>query len=189
MPLKAGYLMITGIGGLFLWSGIKGKSFSGSLKEVIGGDSPSSAANADTITPANYSSSTSSSTSGATSAELNATTQSISSVQAQQNQKTIAAIAIAMGHPSWVTGTQWTDWVALWNQESGWNQYAANPSSGAYGIPQSLPYTKMPKAAWPSSDGGSSSVTAQGQWGIMYIAQTYGSPSAAWAHEESNGWY
>jgi hypothetical protein len=94
-----------------------------------------------------------------------------------------------MGHPSWATGTQWADWVALWDQESGWNQYASNPSSGAYGIPQSLPYTKMPKAAWPASAGGSSSVTSQIQWGISYIAATYGSPSAAWAHEEAVDWY
>jgi hypothetical protein len=35
MALKAGYLMVTGIGGIFLWSGIRGKSFSGGLKQVI----------------------------------------------------------------------------------------------------------------------------------------------------------
>jgi TP901 family phage tail tape measure protein len=91
--------------------------------------------------------------------------------------------------PSWGGGPFWTAWDMLWNRESGWNQFASNPSSGAYGIPQSLPYTKMPKAAWPASAGGSSNVRAQETWGIGYIGGRYGNPSNAWDHEIAFGWY
>jgi hypothetical protein len=89
----------------------------------------------------------------------------------------------------WSTSTQFSPClVPLWNQESGWNQFAEN-ASGAYGIPQSLPFTKMPKAAWPASAGGSSDPTAQISWGLGYIKGTYGDPCNAEAHEQSFGWY
>ena len=78
--------------------------------------------------------------------------------------------------------------VPLWNQESGWDQFAEN-ASGAYGIPQALPFNKMPQAAWPASAGGSSDPTAQINWGLGYIKSTYGTPCSAWAHEQSFGWY
>jgi hypothetical protein len=78
--------------------------------------------------------------------------------------------------------------VPLWNQESGWSQFAEN-ASGAYGIPQALPFNKMPQAAWPASAGGSSDPSAQISWGLGYIKGTYGSPCNAWGHEQSFGWY
>jgi len=78
--------------------------------------------------------------------------------------------------------------VPLWNQESGWNQFAEN-ASGAYGIPQALPFNKMPQAAWPASAGGSSDPSAQISWGLGYIKSTYGTPCNAWGHEQSFGWY
>jgi TP901 family phage tail tape measure protein len=87
--------------------------------------------------------------------------------------------------PQWSSGTQWADWVALWNRESGWNQYAKNPSSGAYGIPQALPASKMGAAANPPQ----SNPHAQISWGIGYISGRYGSPMGAWAHEQASGWY
>jgi hypothetical protein len=74
---------------------------------------------------------------------------------------------------------------SLWDTESGWNVYAENPSSGAYGIPQALPGAKM------SSAGGDwqSDAATQIRWGLTYIQGSYGSPCAAWAHEEADGWY
>jgi hypothetical protein len=78
--------------------------------------------------------------------------------------------------------------VPLWNQESGWSQFAEN-ASGAYGIPQALPFNKMPQAAWPASAGGSSDPSAQISWGLGYIKNTYGTPCNAEAHEQSYGWY
>lgn len=70
--------------------------------------------------------------------------------------------------------------IRLWNQESGWNAYAVNPSSGAYGIPQSLGH------GHPYDLG---DYANQIQWGLNYIRGRYGSPSAAWAHEVGNNWY
>jgi hypothetical protein len=73
----------------------------------------------------------------------------------------------------------------LWALESGWNIYASNPGSGAYGIPQALPGSKMASAGpdWQSD------AATQIRWGLTYIQGTYGSPCAAWSHEEADGWY
>jgi transglycosylase-like protein with SLT domain len=105
---------------------------------------------------------------------------------AARNQQIGKMLAASYG---WSQGTEWDDLVRLWDQESGWSNTADNPQSGAYGIPQALPYTKMPKAAWPPSAGGSADPTTQISWGLSYIKGRYGSASAAWAHEVANNWY
>jgi hypothetical protein len=87
------------------------------------------------------------------------------------------------------TGVQWTALNKLFTKESGWNPKAKNPSSGAYGIPQALPYMKMPKAAWPESAGGYSDATTQIRWGLNYIKQRYGNPVMAWTFHQKNNWY
>lgn len=74
---------------------------------------------------------------------------------------------------------------SLWTRESGWNPSAHNPSSGAHGIPQALPGSKM---ATVGSDWATNPVT-QITWGLGYIQDRYGSPCGAWAHSESHGWY
>jgi hypothetical protein len=71
--------------------------------------------------------------------------------------------------------------LALWNRESGWNPTASNPS-GAYGIPQALPGSKM-------GPGWESDPNVQINWGLQYIASQYGTPCEAWASSESRGWY
>ena len=75
--------------------------------------------------------------------------------------------------------------VALWNRESGWDVNAYNPSSGAGGIPQSLPASKMASAGadWETNP------ATQIKWGLGYIEGRYGSPCSAWAHSENVGWY
>lgn len=80
---------------------------------------------------------------------------------------------------------QWRYLDALWARESGWNHLAENPSSGAYGIPQSLPATKM---AVVGSDWRTNPET-QIRWGLAYIAARYGSAQKAWEHSERVGWY
>lgn len=75
--------------------------------------------------------------------------------------------------------------VSLWNRESSWNYQAQNSSSGAYGIPQALPGSKMASAG---SDWASNPAT-QITWGLGYISGRYGSPCGAWAHSQSVGWY
>ncbi len=73
----------------------------------------------------------------------------------------------------------------LWARESGWNVAASNPSTGAYGIPQALPGSKMASAGpdWRTN------AATQVRWGLTYIKGTYGSPCAAWSHAQAEGWY
>lgn len=80
---------------------------------------------------------------------------------------------------------QWPYLDQLWQRESGWNQYADNPYSSAYGIPQALPGSKMASAGadWATNP------ATQIKWGLGYIKSRYGSPAAAWAHSQSVGWY
>lgn len=75
--------------------------------------------------------------------------------------------------------------ISLWNKESGWNPYAYNASSGAYGIPQALPGSKMASAG---SDYQTNYQT-QINWGLSYISSRYGSPQNAWNHSQNKGWY
>ena len=72
----------------------------------------------------------------------------------------------------------------IWNRESGW-RYDAENASGAYGIPQALPGSKMASAGadWQTNP------TTQIEWGLGYIKTTYGNPCSAWAFEEANGYY
>jgi hypothetical protein len=74
---------------------------------------------------------------------------------------------------------------SLWTKESGWNPSATNPSSGAYGIPQSLPASKMATAG---ADYRTNPAT-QIRWGLTYIKSSYGSPCSAWAHSQAVNWY
>ncbi len=75
--------------------------------------------------------------------------------------------------------------VALWGRESGWNQYAYNASSGAYGIPQALPGEKMASAG----DDWATNPATQIIWGFSYIAGRYGTPCGAWESSQTRGWY
>ena len=73
----------------------------------------------------------------------------------------------------------------LWAHESGWSVTAYNPGSGAYGIPQAVPGSKMASAGpdWQTN------AATQIRWGLEYIKGTYGSPCGAWGHEQATGWY
>ena len=75
--------------------------------------------------------------------------------------------------------------VSLWDRESGWNPNAYNPSSGAGGIPQALPASKMASAGadWATNP------QTQVNWGLGYIAGRYGTPCGAWNSFLSQGWY
>ncbi|MFI5779068.1 transglycosylase SLT domain-containing protein [Nocardia sp. NPDC051570] len=70
-------------------------------------------------------------------------------------------------------------------RESGWNTFAVNPSSGAYGLPQALPPQKMASHGW---DWPYNPIT-QIRWAYDYMNQRYGSPNAAWAFWQTHGWY
>ncbi len=80
---------------------------------------------------------------------------------------------------------EWGCLEKLWDKESHWNERAMNRYSGAYGIPQSLPGSKMASAGgdWQTNP------ATQIKWGLGYIAGRYKSPCGAWAHSQSVGWY
>ena len=75
--------------------------------------------------------------------------------------------------------------IKLWDRESGWNPNAHNGSSGAHGIAQALPASKMASEGSDYYTNGNTQI----RWGLGYIARRYGSPSNAWAYFCSNGWY
>jgi hypothetical protein len=80
---------------------------------------------------------------------------------------------------------QYSCLVKLWDRESNWRHNATNQSSGAYGIPQALPGTKM---ATEGPDYLTNPET-QIRWGVKYIKGRYGAPCGALAHSDKFGWY
>jgi hypothetical protein len=73
----------------------------------------------------------------------------------------------------------------IWSRESGWRYDAENATSGAYGIPQALPGSKMATAGpdWQTS------VSTQVKWGLGYIKSRYGTPCGGWSFWQAHGWY
>jgi len=82
-------------------------------------------------------------------------------------------------------GSQFQCLDRLWTKESGWKWHADNPTSSAYGIPQSLPGEKMAS----HGDDWATNPATQIAWGLDYIADVYGSPCSAWAHSQAVNWY
>jgi hypothetical protein len=128
-----------------------------------------------------------------------ATQQEQQKQQEQQEQSaqaaTPAAATAASGSPQQIaeamlasfgwSASQFSCLDPLWAHESGWSVTAYNAGSGAYGIPQALPGSKMASAGpdWQTN------AATQIRWGLEYIQGTYGSPCAAWDHEQATGWY
>ncbi|MGW0753872.1 aggregation-promoting factor C-terminal-like domain-containing protein [Streptomyces sp. NPDC002587] len=71
------------------------------------------------------------------------------------------------------------------NAESTWNYKAVNSSSGAYGLVQALPGSKMSSAGadWRTNP------ATQIKWGLNYMNERYGSPCGAWSFHQANDWY
>jgi uncharacterized protein YdbL (DUF1318 family) len=82
------------------------------------------------------------------------------------------------------TGSQWQCLDNIWMRESGWSKTAANPS-GAYGIPQASPGSKMASAGADWQTNPATQIT----WGLSYIANAYGNPCSAWAFWQTHYWY
>lgn len=85
----------------------------------------------------------------------------------------------------WDNDEQWSALERLWTRESSWRWDADNPTSDAYGIPQSLPGSKM---ATKGADWLTNAAT-QIELGLSYIQGRYGSPINAWMHSEMVNWY
>jgi len=108
---------------------------------------------------------------------------------------TASAAPVASGSPQQIaqamlasfgwSSSQFSCLDPLWAHESGWSVTAYNAGSGAYGIPQALPGSRMASAG----PGWQTNAATQIRWGLEYIKGTYGSPCAAWDHEQATGWY
>jgi hypothetical protein len=79
----------------------------------------------------------------------------------------------------------WPSLLEIWNHESHWNERAHNAYSGAHGIPQALPGSKMASAGpnWETSS------STQIAWGLSYISARYNNPCQAWTFWQNNHWY
>ncbi|MFI8822762.1 transglycosylase SLT domain-containing protein [Streptomyces sp. NPDC053431] len=84
-----------------------------------------------------------------------------------------------------VPPSQFAAFSKIVEHESGWNHTATNSSSGAYGLVQALPGSKMASAGadWKTNP------ATQIKWGLKYMNERYGSPNAAWAFWQTHGWY
>jgi hypothetical protein len=103
---------------------------------------------------------------------------------AQENPKLAAQFLM----PEYGFGPdQWRCLESLWIGESDWRWWVENPSSGAYGIPQSLPADKMAEEA----DDWKTNPVTQIKWGLNYIKLSYGTPCGALQFWEAQNphWY
>lgn len=98
---------------------------------------------------------------------------------------TAKAIALDMVLARGWGSDQYDCLVALWQKESGWNAFAHNKGSGAYGIPQALPGSKMASvgADWATNP------ATQITWGLSYIQGRYQTPCGAYGASQAKGWY
>ena len=175
MPIKGGYLLAAGGGAILLYSGIRGHRWSDTLRHVISGQPLPKTTDTPILTSAQAYQSDSG---GTPSTPVNLP----AGGTATKNQAIAKILTVPYG---WSTGQQWGDLLWIWDHESGWDNHASNPSSGAYGIPQALPASKMGRLANPPT----SSAAAQIRWGLRYIKTRYGSPSNARRFWEAHGWY
>nr|WP_202460451.1 transglycosylase SLT domain-containing protein [Streptomyces sp. SID1328] len=103
--------------------------------------------------------------------------------QAATNPSPSSAQSVA--HRMIPDSAQYNAFSKIVAHESGWNVSAKNSSSGAYGLVQALPASKMSSAG---SDWKTNPAT-QIKWGLDYMNSRYGSPAQAWNFWQANGWY
>lgn len=111
----------------------------------------------------------------------------------QRNWKNInthnAALGRAMAEAKGWTGAQFNALLELFACESSWNHSAGNPSSGAYGIPQAWPASKMGDPAQCGGAGYLTDPQIQISWGLCYVQRRFGTPSAALDYHYRNNFY
>jgi hypothetical protein len=118
--------------------------------------------------------------------------QQASVTAASADSQETAAASVSSGSPQAIAqailaaagwGGQWSCFDSIISRESGWSVTAENPNSGAYGLPQALPGSKM-------GPGWQDSAYVQLHWVIdEYIPGAYGTPCGAWAFWQAHGWY
>ncbi len=196
-------LAYTAMGGVVLWSGIKGTTLSSTFRGLLQGQAPSTdqeqistTAEETTSTAATAAANTAANTA---SLGVGATGPAPGAVTSIQNYNLARMVASTYG---WGTGTQWAALTQVINRESGGSASAMNPS-GAYGIAQALGHATPADAGTVSKTayGGygvptgtnvganSGNATDQLVWMMAYIKATYGTPSGAWNSEQTRGYY
>ncbi|MEU0603446.1 transglycosylase SLT domain-containing protein [Streptomyces sp. NPDC006393] len=109
----------------------------------------------------------------------------LTSVPAQAATPASGSDAKAIAHQMIPDAAQFNAFSRIVEHESGWNPHATNASSGAYGLVQALPASKMSSAGadWKSNP------KTQIKWGLDYMNSRYGSPAKAWNFWQAHGWY
>ncbi|GCD38091.1 hypothetical protein OEIGOIKO_05901 [Streptomyces chrestomyceticus JCM 4735] len=104
---------------------------------------------------------------------------------AQAPSSASASDAKAAAHKLIPDQAQYQCFSNIVERESGWDPTATNPSSGAYGLVQAQPGSKMASAGadWKTNP------ETQIKWGLDYMNSTYGSPCDAWKFWQSHNWY
>jgi cell wall-associated NlpC family hydrolase len=119
-----------------------------------------------------------------TSATTSAGTGSNPKANGKNDTASLQAYAKALlGKYGW--SNQWDSFNALVNSESSWQVNATNPTSGAYGLAQSLPASKYSSAGSDWKTNGDTQL----RWMMDYVKSRYGSPDAAWSFHQKNNWY
>jgi hypothetical protein len=170
-------------GGVLLWSGFKGQTIKETISAITSGNAAALARQgSETVgSPALADGSGAAAGSNSPVTPSAASSAAAASAPAADKAGTPAAnkalgllLAATYG---WAGSGQWPYLESGWQEESGWNQYAANvpsdPYNNAYGIPQANPGTKMASAG----SGWKTDPATQIRWGLAYIKETYGSPA------------
>ncbi|MEV0599522.1 transglycosylase SLT domain-containing protein [Streptomyces sp. NPDC050315] len=108
-----------------------------------------------------------------------------SATPAHAAERAGASQAQAAAHQQIPDARQFQCFSNIVERESGWNPQATNASSGAYGLVQALPGSKMASAGadWKTNP------ATQVKWGLNYMNERYGSPCGAWSFWQSHNWY
>ncbi|MFF6999068.1 transglycosylase SLT domain-containing protein [Streptomyces sp. NPDC008313] len=114
-----------------------------------------------------------------------ATTGMVLAASPAQAATTSASSAQTIAHKMIPNAAQYNAFSRIVEHESGWKVNATNSSSGAYGLVQALPGSKMAAAGadWKTNP------KTQIKWGLDYMNSRYGSPAGAWNFWQSHGWY
>jgi hypothetical protein len=120
-----------------------------------------------------------------TAAVAAATTGMVLAAAPAQAATSQASSAQAVAHRMIPDAAQFRAFSKIVEHESGWNPSATNSASGAYGLVQALPGSKMSAAG---SDWKTNPAT-QIKWGLDYMNSRYGSPAAAWNFWQAHNWY
>lgn len=201
MPLSGVAVAEMAVGGVLLYSGIKGYTLAATFTSLVKGTTPAQTEQINTQSAA--SSSALSAYESGSAAASPAAVASAGAYSATGSASAQQALNNAAAPYGWNAGPQWQALVNIEMREAGFNPAATNPSSGAYGLGQALGHGQgaATQGTVTNQYGGygvsdsvaqqanSGLASAQAIWMCAYIRTVYGTPVAAWAHEQAYGWY